>query len=69
MLKDIDANQVDIVKIVEDWIKRNSMKTKQTEFLEEFLHTIIDEDGIIKIHPCFIDTELHNKDCCGKDCK
>ena len=58
------------VDIVEKWTKEHPHKTRQSEFLELFPNATLDENGVIRICPNYIDstvkcyTEVDCKDCC-----
>lgn len=55
------------VRIVEQWAKEHSVKTRQSEFLKMFPNAVIDEDdGILGIRPCDIDESIGCTD--GKGC-
>lgn len=47
------------LSIVEKWSKEHSVKTKQSVFLEQFPNVKLDENGIIDILPCLLDTKQH----------
>ena len=61
------------VAIVEKWSAEHPKKTRQSEFLKMFPRVRTDDDGVIYIHPCDVDTSYKNENGCGniscRDCK
>lgn len=51
------------VSIIEKWSYEHPVKTRQSEFLKMYPNVEL-EDGVIKIRPCLIDTEI--KDDCSR---
>ena len=54
----------DAVIVVEGWIKKNPIKTRQSEFLKTFPDASIGDDGVVKISPCAIDQGIREDICC-----
>lgn len=55
------------IATVEQWVKDNPFKTRQSEFLKQFPNAVVDEDdGILGINPCAIDESIGCTD--GKGC-
>ena len=55
------------VKFVEQWAAEHPAKTRQSVFLEQFPNVLLDENGIIDISTCQVDSKqysLNGKDCC-----
>ncbi len=54
-----------LVAIIEKWSKEHPIKTRQSEFLEQYPDTLVDVQGIININPCMIERQRfnHTKDC------
>lgn len=44
-----------VVAIVEKWSAEHPRKTRQGEFLKQHPNASLDEDGILRILPCYID--------------
>lgn len=57
------------IATVEQWVKDNQIKTRQSEFLKMFPNAPIDEDdGILCIRPCNVDESIgctNEKGCDG----
>ena len=49
------AKNKEQVAIVEKWSKEHPRKTRQGEFLKQHPNASLDEDGILRILPCYID--------------
>ena len=66
----------DVVAEVEEWVKMNPIKARQSVFLEQYPNVKLDTNGLIDIPPCRMDPgkyPLNGKDCykfrsCG-DCR
>lgn len=54
------------VDLVEEWSKEHPVKTRQSVLLEQFPNVKLDENGIIDILPCLLDTKQHQFN--GDDC-
>lgn len=50
------------VAIVEKWAKDHPVKTRQSEFLEQYPETRLMQDGIIKICPSAVSAAYREKD-------
>lgn len=50
-----------LVEIIETWSKEHPRKTRQSEFLKLFPTAEIDDNGVIIINPCSIDSEKYSK--------
>ena len=63
-LPDLSAKAIDDV---EKWSKENPKKTRQSEFLKQFTKANVDENGVIRICPNYIDStvECHAEVDCG----
>lgn len=46
----------DAVNIVSEWSEKYPIKTRQSEFLKQFPHATCDENGILNISPCDMDS-------------
>lgn len=61
------------VEIVEKWTNEHPVKTRQSEFLKMFPRVITDDEGVIYMDPCDVDTSYENENGCGNiaccDCK
>lgn len=54
--------------IVEKWLKDHPPKTRQSEFLKRYPDAIMDDKGIISIHPCTLDKVHYSIPACGCEC-
>lgn len=43
------------VEIIEEWSAEHPIKTRQSEFLEQYPEVVKDEHGVINISPCVIE--------------
>ena len=50
------------IATVEQWVKDNPFKTRQSEFLKQFPNAKLDSNGVLAIRPCDIDSK-----CCTDD--
>lgn len=57
----------DVVAEVEEWAKKNPVKTRQSAFLEQWPNVAVSEGGVIKIRPCNLDVNA-KKECLGVTC-
>lgn len=58
---------ISLVAKVEDWSKRNPIKTRQSEFLKMFPNAPLREgDGYLNISPCELDTTKYNEAECAR---
>ena len=62
----------DMIGIVKDWVKKHPEKTRQSEFLKQFTKANVDENGVLRICPNYIDStvECHTEvdcDVCRKE--
>lgn len=48
----------DMIGIVKDWIGKHPVKTRQSEFLKQFTKANVDEDGVLRICPNYIDSTV-----------
>lgn len=57
----------DVVAEVEEWVKMNPVKTRQSVFLKMFPNVSLDGNGIIDISPCRVDPKQYpfNGKACG----
>lgn len=55
----VDAAQ--IVKNTEEWSAAHPRKTRQSVFLEQWPDAALDNNGVLKISPCYVSRE-HEKD-------
>lgn len=67
--KNISENPKKAVKIIKEWAKENSLKTRQSEMLKMFPMTKLDEEGVIAIDPCYINKDLRCKELNCKTCR
>lgn len=62
-----------LVQIVERWAAEHPKKTRQSEFLKMFPRVRTDDDGVIYMDPCDVDTSYENENRCDnipcRDCK
>lgn len=62
-----------VVKIIEKWAAEHPKKTRQSEFLKTFPRVRTDDDGVIYMDPCDVDTSYENENRCDnipcRDCK
>lgn len=49
----------EIVAIVEKWLAEHPVKTRQSEFLKIFPNALCNDDGVLIILPCDIDTKKY----------
>ena len=57
-----------MVPIVEKWAKEHSVKTRQSEFLNQYPDAEISDDGLPSVAPCLLDVRLiHGKS--KEDCE
>ena len=67
------TNPEKIVAIVEKWALEHPKKTRQSEFLNMIPRVITDDEGVIYMDPCDVDTSYENENGCGNiaccDCK
>lgn len=62
-----DANL--FVDLVEQWSEEHPYKTRQSEFMKIFPNAGIDDDGVLNIYPCDINTNLYDAcECSGRLC-
>lgn len=60
---------VTFVAQVEQWTKEHPVKTRQSEFLKMYPNAKIDDDGILYMGPCMLDTVGYDdKRECVKQC-
>lgn len=50
------------VKVLEEWLKENSRKTRQSVFLKQWPNAQTDVDNVLLIRPCNVDAKM--ADCC-----
>jgi hypothetical protein len=50
----------DVVAEVEEWVKMNPVKTRQSVFLEQYPEARIGDDGVLQIYPCSISASHRN---------
>lgn len=50
-----------LVEAVEAWSAAHPRKTRQSVFLEQWLDAALDNNGVLKISPCYVSRE-HEKD-------
>lgn len=67
---DIGYNSEKAVKIVEDWSAAHPRKTRQSVFLEQYPSSVLDKDGVLRICPAFVGSDVSEKyRCfCSTDC-
>ena len=58
-----------MVPIVEKWAKEHSVKTRQSEFLEQWPDAEIGDDGLPSVAPCQLYKGIEEKDENGVCCK
>lgn len=62
-----------VIEVVEKWTNEHPVKTRQSEFLKMFPRVITDDEGVIYMDPCDVDTSYENENGCGnitcRDCK
>ena len=59
-----------LVAIIEKWTKEHPIKTRQSEMLKMFPMTRLNEEGIIDIDPCDVNTSLgQDSQCQNLDCR
>jgi len=64
----VKMNLKQMISIVEQWAKEHPVKTRQSEFLKQWLDAEISDDGLPSIAPCQLDVGLiHGK--AQKDCE
>ena len=58
------------VKIVEEWAAAHPRKTRQSVFLEQYPNAVLDKDGVLRICPSFVGSDVSEKyRClCSTDC-
>ena len=56
--KDVDKLPDNAFDIVEKWVKLHPIKTRQDEFLKQFTKANVDENGVIRICPNYIDSTV-----------
>jgi hypothetical protein len=49
---DIEDNRIRQVLAVEQWAKEHPVKTRQSEFLKQYLDAEISDDGLPTLAPC-----------------
>ena len=52
------ADSFKLVDIVEKWSNEHPVKTRQSEFLKQFTKANVDENGVIRICPNYIDSTV-----------
>ena len=58
-----------LVPIVEKWTKEHPVKTRQSEFLEQYPEAEIGDDGYPSVAPCQLYKDMEEKDENGVCCK
>lgn len=60
----------DVVKEVEEWSAAHPRKTRQSVFLEQYTNAVLDKDGVLRICPSFVGSDVSEKyRClCSTDC-
>ena len=59
-----------LVEIIEKWAAEHPVKTRQSEFLKMFHMVRLDEEGIIDIDSCDVDTSIiKDSGCKDLDCR
>lgn len=58
----------DVVTEVEEWVKMNPIKTRQSEFLKLFPGADVDDTGdYLVLNPCYIHPKMR-RECSGRKC-
>ena len=65
----IDDNMVKLVSIVEQWAKEHPVKTRQSEFFNQWPDAEIAGDGLPSVAPCQLYKDMEEKDENGVCCK
>lgn len=66
-IEDEEASKVK--SIVEQWAKDHPVKTRKSEFLKMFPNAELDEDGVLTIYSCSIESSLRKtQECSIKNC-
>ena len=65
-LEEIDT---EIVEQVEQWAKEHPIKTRQSEFLEQWPDAEIGDDGLPSVAPCQLYKDIEEKDENGVYCR
>lgn len=50
----------EVVAEVEEWAKKNPVKTRQSVFLEQYPEANIGENGVLRVSPCMISASHRN---------
>lgn len=60
----------DVVKEIEEWSAAHPRKTRQSVFLEQYPNAVLDKDGVLRICPAFVGSDVSEKyRClCSTDC-
>lgn len=69
-LFDMNTCAEDVVKEVEEWSAAHPRKTRQSVFLEQYPNSVLDKDGVLRICPAFVGSDVSEKyRClCSTDC-
>lgn len=50
-----------IVALVEEWSAAHPRKTRQSVFLEQYPNAVLDKDGVLRICPAFVGSDVSEK--------
>lgn len=56
-----DFDPVVAVEIVEKWSEQHPRKTRQSVFLEQYPNAVLDKDGVLRICPAFVGSDVSEK--------